>query len=92
MRNAMVESQLRTSDVNDPRVIAAMASVPRESFVPEARRAMAYIDRPVRLSGDRADSMRRSDRALRSTWSKRRPSSTRSASRCAGATPSPLQR
>jgi len=54
MRNAMVESQLRTSDVNDPRVIAAMASVPRESFVPEARRAMAYIDRPVRLSGDRA--------------------------------------
>src|SRR3546814_8706610 len=30
MRNAMVESKLRTSDVNDPRVIAAMARVPRE--------------------------------------------------------------
>ncbi|WP_336963916.1 protein-L-isoaspartate O-methyltransferase [Sphingobium aquiterrae] len=54
MRAAMVESQLRTSDVNEPRVIAAMAHVPREDFLPAARRAMAYIDRPVPLSGDRA--------------------------------------
>ena len=30
MRAAMVESQLRTSDVNDVRVIEAMAHVPRE--------------------------------------------------------------
>lgn len=54
MRNAMVDSQLRTSDVSDPRVIAAMASVAREAFVPPDRQAMAYIDRPVRLAGDRA--------------------------------------
>ena len=40
MRTAMVESQLRTSDVDDPRVIAAMASVPREDYVPVERRAM----------------------------------------------------
>ena len=53
MRNAMVESQLRTSDVNDPRVIAAMASVPREAFLPVERQALAYIDRPVRLSEGR---------------------------------------
>jgi protein-L-isoaspartate(D-aspartate) O-methyltransferase len=54
MRNAMVDSQLRPSDVNDPRVIAAMAKVERESFVPVERRAMAYTDRPVRLAGGRA--------------------------------------
>ena len=41
MRTAMVESQLRTSDVDDPRVIAVMARVPREDFVPAQRRAMA---------------------------------------------------
>ncbi|WP_294136880.1 protein-L-isoaspartate O-methyltransferase [Sphingobium sp.] len=54
MRTAMVESQLRTSDVDDPRVIAAMASVPRENYVPTERRAMTYIDRPIPLSGGRA--------------------------------------
>jgi len=54
MRAAMVESQLRTSDVDDQRVIAVMARVPREDFLPVERRAMAYIDRPVPLSGGRA--------------------------------------
>lgn len=54
MRAAMVESQLRTSDVNDPRVIAAMASVPRETFLPPERQALAYIDRPVKLTGSRS--------------------------------------
>src|SRR3546814_86938 len=54
MRNAMVESQLRTSDVNDPRVIAAMARVPREAFLPTERQALAYIDRPVKLSEGRS--------------------------------------
>ncbi|ANI77248.1 protein-L-isoaspartate O-methyltransferase family protein [Sphingobium sp. EP60837] len=54
MRAAMVESQLRTSDVDDQRVIAAMAKVPREDFVPAERRAMAYIDRAVPLSNGRA--------------------------------------
>nr|WP_221214242.1 protein-L-isoaspartate O-methyltransferase [Sphingobium fontiphilum] len=54
MRAAMVESQLRTSDVDEPLVIAAMARVPRERFVPAERVAMAYIDRPVPLGGGRA--------------------------------------
>ncbi|MEJ7934212.1 protein-L-isoaspartate O-methyltransferase [Sphingobium sp. AN558] len=54
MRAAMVESQLRTSDVDDPRVVAAMAHLPRENFLPAERRAMAYIDRPVPLGGGRA--------------------------------------
>ncbi len=48
-RKAMVESQLRPSGVNDPRVVAAMAVVPRERFVPASRTGSAYSDRPVPL-------------------------------------------
>ncbi len=54
MREAMVVSQLRPNAVTDPRVLAAMASVPREDFVPENRRAGAYIDRPLRFDDGRA--------------------------------------
>ncbi len=51
MRAAMVASQLRTSDVNDPTVISAMASVAREEFVPATRRETCYTDRPIPLGG-----------------------------------------
>src|SRR5688572_20533022 len=54
MRRAMVESQLRTVGVNDPRVIAAMDAVPREDFVPAARRATAYADASIPLGSGRA--------------------------------------
>lgn len=54
MRTAMVESQLRTSGVNDARVLAAMASVPREDYVPAERRVAAYIDRAVPVAPGRA--------------------------------------
>ena len=50
----MVDSQLRPQGVNDPAVIAAMASVPREQFVPEAQRPLAYSDRSVPLDDGRA--------------------------------------
>lgn len=53
MRHAMVASQLRTSGVNDPRVIEAMASVPRENFVPGEWRSLAYRDTGVPLPGGR---------------------------------------
>ncbi|MFA7602225.1 MAG: protein-L-isoaspartate O-methyltransferase [Novosphingobium sp.] len=52
-RRAMIDSQLRTSGVNEPWVLAAMARVPREDFVPEAARAAAYIDRAVPLGDGR---------------------------------------
>lgn len=54
LRAAMVSSQLRTSDVSDTAVIAAMASVPREAYIPAARAASAYIDRPIPLGSGRA--------------------------------------
>lgn len=53
-RQAMVDSQLRPEGVTDPLVIAAMAAVPRERFVPEEARAIAYSDRPVPLGEGRA--------------------------------------
>lgn len=53
MRRAMVASQLRTTAVNDPRVVAAMAAVPRERFVPREQAALAYHDRAVPLGGGR---------------------------------------
>ena len=53
MRRAMVASQLRTTGVNDPRVVAAMGAVPRERFVPEDRRALAYAEDLIALGHGR---------------------------------------
>ena len=53
MRAAMVSSQLRTNAVNDPRVVAAMALVPRERFVPAGQRAFAYRDAGLPLGRGR---------------------------------------
>ena len=53
MRRAMVSSQLRTTGVNDPRVVAAMGAVPRERFVPRERVQLAYTDRTVPLGHGR---------------------------------------
>lgn len=50
-RKAMVDNQLRTSAITDRRLLAAMGEVPREIFVPEARRSLAYIDDAHALPG-----------------------------------------
>jgi protein-L-isoaspartate(D-aspartate) O-methyltransferase len=43
-RSRMVERQLRRRGIGDERVLAAMADVPREQFVPEGIRRSAYND------------------------------------------------
>lgn len=48
-RRNMVESQVRPSDVTDRRIIRAMSEIPRELFVPEAARALAYMDSAIAL-------------------------------------------
>ena len=53
-RRAMTDSQLRVSGINDPAILAAFLAVPREDFVPEARRAVAYADRAIALDGGQA--------------------------------------
>jgi protein-L-isoaspartate(D-aspartate) O-methyltransferase len=40
----MVEKQLRARGIRDPRVLAAMATVPREEFVPSGLGDLAYAD------------------------------------------------
>jgi len=44
LRRKMIDSQLRTNKVTDPAVLAAMAELPRESFVPKAKEALCYAD------------------------------------------------
>ena len=45
----MVEEQIAARGVGDPRVLAAMRSVPRHLFVPEAVRDRAYGDHPLAI-------------------------------------------
>lgn len=52
-RRAMIDSQLRTSGVNEPWVLTAMNGLAREDFVPAEARAAAYIDRAVPLGEGR---------------------------------------
>ena len=52
-RKAMIESQLRPQAVTDSGVLAAMASVPREQFVPQQARSFAYYDRSIDLGDGR---------------------------------------
>jgi protein-L-isoaspartate(D-aspartate) O-methyltransferase len=46
-RAQMVADQIRARGVSNPRVLAAMARVPREQFVPAERRHEAWNDRPL---------------------------------------------
>ena len=50
-RKAMIDSQLRTSGVNEEFALARMMAVPREDFLPEDKASLAYIDRSVRVDG-----------------------------------------
>jgi protein-L-isoaspartate(D-aspartate) O-methyltransferase len=53
-RRHMVDGQIRTADVTNPRLIAAMDAVPRELFVPPSQAAEAYIDGDIPLGKGRA--------------------------------------
>jgi protein-L-isoaspartate(D-aspartate) O-methyltransferase len=50
LRRNMVDSQIRTNDVTDLRLLDAILSVPRELFVPQARQELAYTDEDVEIS------------------------------------------
>lgn len=47
LRHRMIEADLRSRGISDPRLLMAMAEVPREEFVPEALRDQAYDDRAL---------------------------------------------
>lgn len=50
LRVKMVDGQLRTTDVTSLPLLSAMLTVPREAFVPDERKALAYIDDDILLS------------------------------------------
>ena len=52
-RLAMVNSQIRPSDVTDHRIQDAMAEIPREHFVPKSKLAKAYSDAEIELADGR---------------------------------------
>ena len=52
-RKAMVDHQIATSGVTDPRLLSAFRRIPREIFVPADRRALAYTDAHHPLGGQR---------------------------------------
>ena len=52
-RARMVERQLRARGIEDERVLAAMAAVPREAFVPATRRSRAYADSALPIGAER---------------------------------------
>ena len=48
-RVKMVDGQVRTTDVTDNALLSALLTVPRESFVDEGRRDLAFIDEDLEL-------------------------------------------
>jgi len=50
-RQKMVDSQVRTADVTELRLIEALRMVPREAFLPESQKALAYLDIDVAVDG-----------------------------------------
>ncbi len=48
-RARMVDGQLRARGIQDPRVLEAMARIPREEFLPERFRGASYADEPVSI-------------------------------------------
>ena len=53
-RRNMVDSQLRPNRVADEALLEAFSAVPRERFVPEERRSIAYIDEDIPIGHGRA--------------------------------------
>jgi protein-L-isoaspartate(D-aspartate) O-methyltransferase len=49
----MVEGQIRPNKVTDPAVLGAFLDIPRELFVPEPMRGIAYVDEDIPLGGGR---------------------------------------
>lgn len=52
-RHNMVENQIRTNRITDSLIIEAMDDIPREAYVPEIYKGVAYIDTSIALGNDR---------------------------------------
>lgn len=52
-RANMVDGQIRTADVTNPPLLAAFLQVPREEFVPDNLKGLAYLDEELAIGGGR---------------------------------------
>ena len=52
-RRHMVDSQILPNKVTDPHLIDAMSELPREAFVPDARKSLAYCDEAIEVAPGR---------------------------------------
>lgn len=52
-RRNMIECQIRTNHVVDEALLSSMGQAPRERFLPDALRAVAYIDEDLQLNAER---------------------------------------
>ena len=52
-RQNMVDSQLRPNRVTNPNILSVMSDLPREYFVPTAKKDSAYIDEDIEVSSGR---------------------------------------
>jgi protein-L-isoaspartate(D-aspartate) O-methyltransferase len=52
-RHNMVECQVRPNRVTDARLLDALDTIPREAFVPDVFKAVAYLDGEVEIGGGR---------------------------------------
>src|SRR5581483_6219011 len=50
LRRTMVDGQVRTADVTDQRLLAAMLEVPRERFMPDDKAPFAYLDQDIAVT------------------------------------------
>lgn len=51
-RRTMIDTQIRVNDVTDSRIVDALMAVPRENFVPDALRPLAYLDDDLAVKGE----------------------------------------
>jgi protein-L-isoaspartate(D-aspartate) O-methyltransferase len=52
-RRMMVDGQVRTADVHNPDLLAAMMTIPRERFVPSSLAGQAYVDSDIEIAPGR---------------------------------------
>lgn len=52
-RRNMVENQIRTNKVTDPTLLTVLTEIPRERFVPERLRPIAYVDEDIEIGNGR---------------------------------------
>lgn len=52
-RRIMVESQIRPRNITDPRILTALRQVPREAFVPKAKKSVAYGEGDIEIAAGR---------------------------------------